>query len=998
MSKRSKFGDSADDQDDIRAALKLPARGSLQNRQVSTAFNRIKQLLRSSSSGGTRRTGLSKRTRGQAVAGSLGGKLAGPNGTTIAAKPKPLQRVAVRWTYSKNQGNGQWGAHGRYIERESAQDKDLNQERDKLELDQQAGQAPAPSLHDDKEPNHERDQRHPNAGIAERYADLDAARSAGRLHSTALLQPKLAAFGKAPPAKSLDNLRSLSRVGLVHNGGNGGVLLQGHAPQVVDGRGTKGAELVRRPGAGRNGKAGPADESGRVKRAAVGFGSEGPAVHISETLDRWQQAGDDRMFKLIVSPEFGDRMNLRKHVSDLMLQMEKDLGTKLEWVAVDHYNTDNPHAHLAIRGVDDRGRALEVSPEYISQGSRIRAQELATRELGYRTERDVAEAMERQVTQQRFTDIDRTLLKMGNEQGALGVDMALLKAAASSQSREIDYSGGPPESERARAARLAQIERLAYLEQHGLAKRTGDMKWFVSPELATRKPDAEKLIRFDANRPTSEAAREARLMQIRRLAQLTSMGLAEKTGSLTWRLNPMMETALRQMQITQDRLKTRFAHREMISDPSAPLVVAELKNVGDRVAGKLVGTGLNEATNRSYLLVEGFDGKVHYVNQTAKVQQLRGEGALRAGEYVSLELVERKDAAGRVTGTMQKVERFGRELTPELLDAELLKGGKVVEPAALKKSVAGAFRDAAAARLAKLQAAGAVEIEGGKVRTGSREAHDLVQYEDAGIRSVPFDGKGPVLATVLAKGRATVAIAPSYGRKLTLTALQLEGMGLAHKFVAKDSVLFIGVDAKGNQKATAMRLEQAPAMVNDRRINKLDAMVQQLQPIQVPAGHPLHAALRDRAAAWEARGVDLHSPDFALKANIWRKGVELQEAAQQKGVQKVLEELALQKGKPVRDLNCEAGRQVTGRVVLVQVEGDHTAVVVDSGSHLTRLRQPAPAETSISTGGQVRAGQLVQARAQEIVDDSSKRRMMTWRFADMEREQARKKGREDRAF
>lgn len=721
-------------------------------------------------------------------------------------------------------------------------------------------------------------------------------------------------------------------------------------------------------------------------------------MHISETLDRWQQAGDDRMFKLIISPEFGDRMNLRKHVSDLMLQMEKDLGTKLEWVAVDHYNTDNPHAHVAVRGVDDRGRALEVSPDYISQGSRIRAQELATKELGYRTERDVAEAMERQVTQQRFTDIDRTLLKMGNEQGAPGVDTALLKAAASSQSREIDYAGGPPDNERARAARLAQIERLAYLEQHGLAKRTGEMKWYVSPELATRKPDNDKVIRFDAQRPATESAREARLMQIRRLAQLTSMGLAEKTGNLTWRLNPMMETALRQMQITQDRLKTRFAHREMISDPAAPLVVTELKNVGDRVAGKLVGTGLNEATNKPYLLVEGFDGKVHYVNQAGRVQQLRGQGALRAGEYVSLELVERKDASGRVTGTMQKVAQFGRELTPELLDAELLKGGKVIEPPVLKKSVAGLFREAAAARLTKLHTAGAVEVDRGVVRVGSRVAHDLVQYEDAGIRAVPFDGKGPLLATVLAKGQASVAIAPSYGRKVTLTAQQLEGLGLAHKFVAEEAVLFIGVDAKGNTKATAMRLEQAPAMVNDRRINKLDAMVQQLQPIQVPAGHPLHAALRDRAAAWEARGVDPHSPDFALKANVWRKGVELQEAAQQKGVQKVFEELALQKGKPARDLACESGRQVSGRVVLVQAEGDHTAVVIESGKELTRLRQPAPADMSISTGGQVKVGQLIQARSQETVDDNSKRRLMTWRFADMEREQARKKGREDRAF
>lgn len=713
---------------------------------------------------------------------------------------------------------------------------------------------------------------------------------------------------------------------------------------------------------------------------------------IAETLEAWQKQGDERMFKLIVSPEFGDRMDLRKHVTALVQQMEKDLGTKLEWVAVDHYNTDHPHVHLAIRGVDDRGQALEVSPEYISKGSRIRAQELATRELGYRSERDVAEAAERQITQQRFTDLDRTLLKMGNEQGAINVDAGLLKAAAASKTREIDYSAGPPASENARAVRLAQIERLAFLEQHGLAKRTGEMKWQVSPELATRKPDNEKLIRFDARPPANEAAREARLMQIRRLAQLTEMGLAEKVGNLTWRIKPTMETALRQMQMSQDRLKTKFAHRELISDPSAPLVVTELKALGDRVAGKVVGTGLNEENNRSYILIEGFDGKVHYVNQSAKVQKMRGEGELKAGEYVSLEMVERKDRAGAVVGTTQKVERFGREITPALLDQELLKGGKVIEPGQIKKTVAGAFRDAAAARLGRLQQAGAVEVQDRAVRAGSPLAHDLVNYEDAGIKTASFDGKGPVLASVLEKGRASIAVAPSYGRKVVITAQQLEGLGLAHKFVTKDAFVFVGLDAKGRQAASVLRSDQVPAMIQDIRMNKLDAMLRQLQPVQVPAGHALHTALQERAAEWGRRGIDPHGPDFALRANVWRKGVELQDAAQKKGVDKVLEELSREKGKPLKDQECLPGRQVSGRVVLVQAASDHTMVVIDTGNHLTKLRQPTPADAKLAPG------QSIRARAEEGVEANSQRRTMTWRFADMEREQARKKGLEGRSF
>lgn len=990
MAKSSKFEGGKGDAEDIRVALKLPPRGSLQNRQVSNAFKKIQQALRSSSGGGGARSGVSNRLRGQAAAGSVGGKVVGPGGVAVSAKPKPLQRVSVRWTYSKNQGDGQWGAHGRYIERESAQDKELDKDRENPDLEQNTGREPDQPINQKKDIQDDRNER-PGADRnrgADRYSDPAAIRHAGRF--AGLRQSYFAAVGRAPAAKSFNDLRSLSSVSMVEDAGRRGMLLPRDARQDLDDRGPESVPGLRRGSAGEPGKARTADA--RVKRGVTGFGSGGPAMPIAETLDAWQKQGDERMFKLIISPEFGERMNLRKHVTELVQQMEKDLQTKLQWVAVDHYNTDHPHVHVAIRGVDDKGRQLEVSPDYISKGSRTRAQELATRELGYRSERDVAEAMERQITQQRFTDIDRTLLKMSNEQGSINVDAGILKAAAASKTREIDYSAGVPASEKARAVRLAQIERLAYLEQHGLAKRTGEMKWFVSPDLATRKPDSEKLIRFDARPPAGEAARENRLMQIRRLTQLTEMGLAEKVGNLSWRIKPAMETALRQMQMSQDRLKTKFAHRELISDPSAPLVATELKALGDRVAGKVVGTGLNEANNRPYILIEGFDGKVHYLSQSAKVQKLRGEGELKAGEYVAIEIVERKDRAGQVVGTMQKIDRHGKAVTPELIDQELLRGGKVVEESTLKKSVAGAFRDAAASRLERLRAAGAVEVDGTVVRPGSTFAHDVVRFEDAGIKVAAYDGKGPILASVLAKGRESIAIAPTYGRKLAITAEQLEGMGLSPRFIANDSLVFIGVDAKGRAAASAIRPDQVPAMVQDRRMNKLDAMLRQLEPIHIPSGHALHPALKERAEEWEKRGIDPHGPDFAVRANVWRKGVELQDAAQQKGVDKVLDELAREKGKPIREFACEPGRQVSGRVVLVTAETDHTTVVVDTGHHLTKLRQPAPAEAKFAPG------QRVQARAQEVVEENSQRRMMTWRFADMEREQARKKGREDRSF
>lgn len=40
------------------------------------------------------------------------------------------------------------------------------------------------------------------------------------------------------------------------------------------------------------------------------------------------------LWKFIISPEFGDRLNLEKLTREMMDRVEHDLGTSLEWVAV----------------------------------------------------------------------------------------------------------------------------------------------------------------------------------------------------------------------------------------------------------------------------------------------------------------------------------------------------------------------------------------------------------------------------------------------------------------------------------------------------------------------------------------------------------------------------------------------------------------------------------------------------------------------------------------
>ena len=93
----------------------------------------------------------------------------------------------------------------------------------------------------------------------------------------------------------------------------------------------------------------------------------GGAVDIAERLEGWQRAGGDHLWRLIVSPEFGDRADLKRLTRDLVSRIEGDLGTPLEWAAAAHYDTEHPHVHIALRGTNAEGRPLRLSLDYVKQ-------------------------------------------------------------------------------------------------------------------------------------------------------------------------------------------------------------------------------------------------------------------------------------------------------------------------------------------------------------------------------------------------------------------------------------------------------------------------------------------------------------------------------------------------------------------------------------------------------------------------------------------------------
>src|SRR5580700_1318464 len=150
----------------------------------------------------------------------------------------------------------------------------------------------------------------------------------------------------------------------------------------------------------------------------VGFGREDQKIDIAARLEDWQKTGDERLWKLIISPEFGDLTDLRRLTADLMERVEKDLGTDVEWVAVEHHNTEHPHVHVVVRGLRTDGTSLRMSREYIQQGIRSAAELLCTRQLGFRTQLDAAEAERREISESRFTSLDRRIMQEASNPNA----------------------------------------------------------------------------------------------------------------------------------------------------------------------------------------------------------------------------------------------------------------------------------------------------------------------------------------------------------------------------------------------------------------------------------------------------------------------------------------------------------------------------------------------------------------------------------------------------
>lgn len=236
----------------------------------------------------------------------------------------------------------------------------------------------------------------------------------------------------------------------------------------------------------RHAKYGSAADVGKALRKHTNYlardgaaedGSRGVALNAkgevsSDELTQFRQelVNDRHHFRFIVSPENGAALDLPSFAKELVAAMETDLGTRLQWIGVAHYDTDEPHLHLLVRGVDRRGADLVIARQYLSHGLRLQAMEVATRHLGPRLAEDIERSIQRDLTADRGTGLDVGLA----HQASLHPDgwVSALRTSDGSLGRETQ--------------RLNTLKRLQHLESLGLAREVGPGIWQPDIDLVAR--------------------------------------------------------------------------------------------------------------------------------------------------------------------------------------------------------------------------------------------------------------------------------------------------------------------------------------------------------------------------------------------------------------------------------------------------------------------------------------------------------------------------------
>jgi len=104
----------------------------------------------------------------------------------------------------------------------------------------------------------------------------------------------------------------------------------------------------------------PGKDKDERSRAFFTDKEDGLTTHrVHDAIER-QTGRGVLVHKLIISPGVHDA-NTQEYVREVMHELGQQKGLELEWYAVEHRNTSNPHSHVVVMGTDKNGRQVKLS-------------------------------------------------------------------------------------------------------------------------------------------------------------------------------------------------------------------------------------------------------------------------------------------------------------------------------------------------------------------------------------------------------------------------------------------------------------------------------------------------------------------------------------------------------------------------------------------------------------------------------------------------------------
>lgn len=189
-----------------------------------------------------------------------------------------------------------------------------------------------------------------------------------------------------------------------------------------------------------------------ARGAGLFYDAGADGVDGAARAEDWAKS-DKRHFRVILSAENAGKLgDLPAYTREVMARAGAAIGTNLQWIAVDHHDTDNPHTHIIVRGRRANGQDLVLPKDFVKHGFREIARDAATDWLGPRSRADERLALDREITKHAPTRLDRMIAAQLPEDRKVPI-------------AQLQAPNGDPHTTLALKARARELQRMGLAQE-----------------------------------------------------------------------------------------------------------------------------------------------------------------------------------------------------------------------------------------------------------------------------------------------------------------------------------------------------------------------------------------------------------------------------------------------------------------------------------------------------------------------------------------------------